>query len=85
MSIQIIRQVVGGEKQHVVAGYSDITWGTAIRFLDYIVDDYRKKDRYNLTSRPNNYMIEDRSHEERILSDKDGRDVLRFFLRIKNE
>ena len=81
MSIQVIRNVIGLEKEHVHSGYGEINWSLAINFLDYVANQYAREQR--LTIRNADRIIEDKDHRERILSDHEGTDVVRFFLKIK--
>jgi len=78
MSIKLIREVFGC-KPKIHAGYDKIGVTMAIEFLDYNAKQEAKR---GLTIRKNDSSIDGKNHFERILSDSDGNDVIRFSLRF---
>jgi len=79
MSIKVIREVFGCNSK-IHAGYDQIGVTMAVEFLDYNANQEAKSGK--LTIRKNDSSIDGKNHFERILSDSDGNDVIRYSLRF---
>jgi hypothetical protein len=79
MAVKIIREVVGCSPKNY-AGYGDIALPLAIQFLNINADEEARKEK--CTVRENNSEQDGKVHYERILTNNQGIDVVRFYLKF---
>jgi hypothetical protein len=79
MAVKIIREVIGcAPKNH--AGYGQIALPLAIQFLDHNAKEEAQKEKCEV--RNNNSEQDGKIHYERILTNAQGVDVVRFYLKF---
>ena len=79
MSIKVIREVVGCRpKTH--AGYGRIPVSLAVEFLDYNANQEAATEK--CTVRKNNSEQDGKIHYERVLTNAQGVDVAKFYLKF---
>jgi hypothetical protein len=79
MAVKIVREVIGCPPKNY-AGYGSIAMPMAIEFLNYNADQEAREEQ--CTVRKNNSETDGKIHYERILINKQGVDVVKFYLKF---